>query len=184
MILENEKEIIKKAKKDIYYFDLLYKEYYPKINNFVFHRVHEESIKNEIVSNVFFKAMNKINLFRFLDSKKVCFSSWLYRIAINEINQYYRNRKRDKKIQQNYFENNSIHYQNETIPKINYDIVKNNLCKLKIEDQHLIALRYFEKMSYAEISEIVNKSEGALKVRVHRALKKLKEYINREMKNG
>lgn len=181
--MENEKEIINKAKKDIYYFDLLYKEYYPRINNFVYHRVNEDSVKNEIVSNVFFKAMKKIDLFRIIDSKKVAFSSWLYRIAVNEINQYYRNRKRTLKIQQNYFKNASVHYNHEEIPHVNYEIVKRNLLKLKVEDQHIIAFRYLEKISYEEISEIMNKSEGALKVKLHRALKKLKEHISRETHN-
>ena len=127
--------------------------------------------------------MSKINLFRIIDSKRIAFSSWLYRIAVNEINQYYRNQKRQRKIQQNYFKNTEIHYNNEEIPKIDYEIVKRNMQKLKAGDQDIIALRYFEKMSYEDISEIMNKSEGALKVKLHRALNRLKEHISKESQN-
>jgi len=50
-----EKEAIKKAKQDRESFEFLYSKYFPKINNFVFHRVKDKCIKEEIVSNTFLK---------------------------------------------------------------------------------------------------------------------------------
>ncbi len=177
--MNTEKDRIIKAKKNLREFDYLYRKYFPKINNFVFHRVTDESVRNEIVSNVFFKAMKRLSLFRFLDSKRCSFSSWLYRIAVNEVNQYYRNRKRDEKIREMHKLNPEPISSNE----LNFEIVRKKIETFNLEEQNLIALRFFEKLSYKDIAEISKKKEGAVKVRIHRILNKLRESLKREIKN-
>ena len=178
--MDSERRIIARAKKDIREFDFLYRKYFPKINSFVYHRVIEDDqIKNEIISNVFFKAMNKLHLYRFLDSKKCSFSSWLYRIAVNEINQFYRNRKRNAKINQEYLINQ--------VPVAksypDFEIVRKKMKILTTEEQNLVTLRFFEKMKYREIAEILKKNENAVKVRMHRIINKLRDALQEEFKN-
>lgn len=178
--MDREREMILNAKKDINQFDYLYSKYYPKINSFIFHRVKEESVRNEIVSNVFFKAMKRLSIFRFYDSRNCGFSSWLYRIALSELSQYFYERKREKKIQDNFEWN---------LPKgkpieIDYSIVQKFQMNLKQDEQNLISLRFYEKLSYAEISEILKKKEGAVKVQTHRLLKKLRKKIEKEIDDG
>jgi RNA polymerase sigma-70 factor, ECF subfamily len=179
--LDTEITRIFKAKKDIREFDYFYKKYFPRINNFVFHRVYDEDVKNEIVSNVFFKAMKKLNKFRIFDVNKVTFSSWLYRIAVNEINQYFRNNKRTQKIENMCKHNYLKSSEKEEIKSISFETVKDHMLNLPVDDQNLITLRYFEKLSYQELAEIFKKSEGALKVKLHRALNKLRDLLNKEL---
>jgi RNA polymerase sigma-70 factor, ECF subfamily len=178
--LDSEREIIKRAKKNIGDFDMLYEMYFPKINNFVYHRVYDDAVKNEIVSNVFFKAMKKLNLFRFLDSKKCTFSSWLYRIAVNEINQYFRDRKRDRTLVDKFINKQP----DKGDPVIDFKIVKQKMTVLSTEEQNLIALKYFEKLKHKEISEIYKISESNVKVRLHRAMKKLRYELKDEVSYG
>lgn len=168
-----------RAKTDLKEFDYLYRKYFPKINNFVFHRVNNESDRHEIVSNVFFKAMKKISLFHYLDSRKCSFSSWLYRIAVNEINQFYRNVKRSQKIIDTY----AFNQVEGSEMGISYELVRKRLQSFGAEEQNMIALKYFEKLSYKEMGEIYKKSEGAIKVKVHRLISKLREDINKEIEN-
>jgi len=177
--LDREREMILNAKKDINQFDYLYQKYYPKINSFVFHRVKEESVRNEIVSNVFFKAMKRLVVFRFYDSRNCGFSSWLYRIALSELSQYFYERKREKRIHDNFKWNLPI-----GIPiEIDYSIVEKFMAELKLDEQNLISLRFYEKLSYIEIGEILKKKEGTVKVQTHRILKKLRKKIEREIDN-
>jgi len=172
-----------RAKKDIREFDHLYRKYFPMINNFVFHRVGNEDVKNEIVSNVFFKAMKKLYMFRILDVNKVSFSSWLYRISLNEINQYFRNNKRNTKIKTMY-EHNYVKPANDAEKSnLTFEEVRKYMLNLSIDEQNLITLRYFEKQSYQELSEIFKKTEGALKVKLHRALNKLRDLLSKEKKD-
>jgi len=174
--LESEKKIILKAKKDIKAFDYLYRKYFPKINNFVFHRVNEEADKNDIVSNVFFKAMKRLPLFRFQPAERCLFSAWLFRIAVNEINQYYRNHKREEKVRNKL--KNSPQPVSQTDSEINFDIVKEEMRNLTLYEQHLISLRFFEKMKNKEIAQILGKKESTIKVQVYRTINKLRKLLN------
>ncbi len=175
--MDREREMILKAKKDITQFDYLYSKYYPKINNFIYHRVKEEPVRNEIVSNVFFKAMKRLVIFRFYDSRNCGFSSWLYRIALNELSQYFYERKREKTIHDNFEWNLPTGKPIE----VDYSIVEKFLNELNPDQQNLISLRFYEKLSYAEIGEILKKKEGAIKVQTHRLLKKLRKRIEKEI---
>ncbi len=173
--MESEKKIILKAKKDIKAFDYLYRKYFPKINNFVFHRVNEEAAKNDIVSNVFFKAMKRLPLYRFKNSRNCAFSSWLFKIAVNEINQYYRNEKREGSIRNNL--KNNFQPVSKTLPEIDFDIIKEKMRNLSLYEQHLISLRFFEKMKNKEIAQILGKKESTIKVQVHRTINKLRNIL-------
>lgn len=175
--MDQEREKVIRAKTDLKEFDYLYRKYFPKINNFVFHRVNNESDRQEIVSNVFFKAMKKLSLFRYLDSKNSSFSAWLYRIAVNEINQFYRNQKRGERI----MEMHEFNHVEGSDMGISFELVQSKLQMFKQEDQNLIALKYYEKLSYKELGEIYKKSEGAMKVKTHRLLSRLRESLEKEI---
>ena len=177
--MDTEKNRIIKAKKDLQEFDYLYRKYYPIMNNFVFHRVNDEAVRNEVVSNIFFKAMKRLSLFRFLDSRKCSFSSWLYRIAVNEVNQFYRNMKRENNIRESVKWNT---VEGEDI-QFNYDVIQRKIAAFKTDEQNLITLRYFEKLSYKEIADIYKKKEGTIKVQMHRLLKKLRCNVEKEIAN-
>jgi len=176
-----ERELVKRAKQDIQAFDELYRIYYPKINNFVFHRTYDEDVRNEIVSNVFYKAMKNLYRFKFLDSHRSSFSSWLYRIAVSEINQYYRDRKRDFKL---VMKKKNDRPDDPTVYPYEFKYVKQCLSYLTPFEQNLVALKYFEKKSYRELSEIFGKKENALKVKMHRSMKKLKNILEQEKDHG
>ena len=177
--MDTERNSIIRAKKDLQEFDYLYRKYYPIMNNFIFHRVNDEAVRNEIVSNVFFKAMKRLSLFRFLDSRKCSFSSWLYRIAVNEVNQFYRNMKRENNIRESVKWNT---VEGEDI-QFNYDVIQRKIAAFKTDEQNLITLRYFEKLSYKEIADIYKKKEGTIKVQMHRLLKKLRCNVEKEIAN-
>ncbi|MDO9576493.1 MAG: sigma-70 family RNA polymerase sigma factor [Candidatus Cloacimonadales bacterium] len=175
--MDQEREKVIQAKKNLKEFDYLYRKYFPKINNFVYHRVNNESDRQEIVSNVFFKTMKKLSLFRYLDSKNSSFSAWLYRIAVNEINQFYRNQKRGERI----VDMHEFNHVEGTDMSINFELVQSKMQMFKQEDQNLIALKYYEKLSYKELGDIYKKSEGAMKVKMHRLLSKLRDSLEKEI---
>ena len=181
--MDSEREAIKRAKRDLGEFDSLYRKYFPRINNFVFHRVDDETVRADIVSDVFFKAMKKLTLFRFIDSRRCSFSSWLYRIAVNEVNQYYRDSRRDQMVLKEYRLNTVRDLQSglgDCEDTLNYEVIRERMKRLSPEEQNLLTLRFFEKKSYRELAEIFSKKEGALKVRVHRIINKLRASVERE----
>ena len=172
-----ERELVLRAKKDISAFDQIYEMNFQKIFRFVMTRVNNRDIAEEIVSNVFYKAMSKLHMFRW---KSIPFSAWLYRIAANEISNYFRRQKRGGKIADRVMVEMEVEAPPEEEP-ISYEFIHAYIKQLPEKDQDIVVLRYFEKLSFAEIAEITGKKENTLRVNLHRALKKLESLIPEEV---
>jgi len=175
----SEKKLILKAKKDLSAFGEVYQKYYPKINNFVYHRVNDDAARNEIVSNIFFKAMKNLPKYRFVNEEKCSFSSWLFRIAVNETNQYFRNEKRNNAMRDKLFEKQSN--EGEKLIDLDFETLKEAIQTLPLYEQNLISLRFFEKMKHKEIAEILKQKEGTVKVQMHRTLGKLRDFLQGDL---
>jgi RNA polymerase sigma-70 factor (ECF subfamily) len=175
-MMTDEKELVLRAQKDVAAFEAVYDRYFPEVFRFVMHRTGDRDITEEVVANVFFKAMRKIGLFRW---KSIPFSAWLYRIAANEIANHYRAEKRRRNLDR------SLTVESEVAPStsedpFSYEFIHTYLRQLPQADQNLITLRYFEKKDYAELASIFGKRESTLRVNLHRALRKLEHLIPRE----
>ena len=178
--MHSEQHIVEKAKKDPKVFGQLYDVYYPKIFGYIFRVTGDYSTSCDITSETFLKAWLKINSFTW---QGVSISSWFFKIATNELNQYFRK----KKYIPYTLIDLSVTDLNSSDKQINF---KNALTKIELEDefrnvhqklkmlspkyQKVLALRYFEEMSIKEISEIMDKKEGTVKSLLSRGLTKLK----------
>jgi len=89
-ILEEQK-LVEAAKKSDEAFGKLYDRYFDGVYGFVFRRTDDEDVAGDLTSQAFLKAMQNLNRYEF---RGLPFSAWLYRIASNEVNKYYRKKKR------------------------------------------------------------------------------------------
>ncbi len=186
MDLKEEKELIKKAQKDPEIFAKLYDEHYPKIFGYILKRVANFEIAQDITSETFFKALKKLCQFRWWN---ISFSAWLYRIANNEIANYYRKNRylvsleilQDEKgfepIALHNPETEFLEAQEKLKKEQDFLKVQEKIAQLPIRYQEVITLRFFEKKKIKEISEILGKKEGTIKSLLHRGLEKLKSLI-------
>ncbi len=167
----SEVEEIEQAKQDARKFEPLYLRYYEPIIKFVYKRVEDIDDCREITAVVFSKAINNISSYKY---QGFPFSSWLYRIAINEVTQFYRDKTKlriislsDKNL------NNVIEDSGENGKEL-IVVLKKALLYLNEEELNLIELRYFEERAFSEVGEIIGISEGNAKIRTYRVLDKLK----------
>lgn len=172
--IELELSYIKKAKDDRRFFAPLYEKYYKQIFFFVFKKVQDESITGDLTSKTFLKAMLNIDKFQY---KGFPFSSWLYRIASNEVNMFFRESK--KAILVEVLEKDIISIVNEfeETQEADLTIVLSLLEKLPNEQKELIELRFFDELSFKEIADIYEISEANAKMKVYRILSKLEKEI-------
>ena len=173
----SEEEIVMLAKEDPAYFDFLYRKYFQAIFLFINRRTAREQLTKDIVQNTFIKAMLNIHKFEY---KGFPFSSWLYRIALNELNQYFRDKNTTRMIS---FDSKEIpetlEIDDEQVDKdALISILMNEIDQLKETDLLLIEMHFFEKRSYKEISEILDIKEGNAKVKVHRIKERIRKRIN------
>ena len=182
MDLEQEKNLVERAKNDIEAFGQLYDTYYSQILGYVLKRTANIEFTQDITSEVFFKALNSLQKFQW---RGVPFSAWLYRIANNEISNHFRkNGKRQLELDKI---SNSITYsepssesevlaaENELKKYEDFLILHENIARLPARYQEVIVLRFFENKRIHEIAEILGKREGTVKSLLHRCLEKLRK---------
>ncbi len=176
--LISEVDQIKLAQQNPKDFEPLYKKYFLQIYKFVYSRIGSESNAKEITSLAFTKAL--VNVGKYKD-KGFPFSSWLYRIARNEINDFYR---RNQKQKCSVVSTEELFHLKDEID-VHHDHSDERMQKLVVllnsleEDEiELIELKYFEKRPYKEIAEITGLSESNVRVKTHRIVQKLKTKNN------
>jgi len=130
----------------------------------------------EVAQDVFLKVYN--NLAGFEGTAK--FSSWLYRIAYNTALTKIRNRKEEVKTLDG-FELSSTSMNSAVLNEAEQVFTKEYLDKainlLEPDESTLITLFYLSEQSLEEIAQVLNIEANAVKVRLHRARKKLREKL-------
>lgn len=183
--LNEERELVKQAQKAPDAFAELYDRYYAGIFGYCLRRTADLETAQDMTSETFVKALNKLWQFRW---RNVSFSSWLYKIAANEINQYFRKAGHKKSVsleelQEQGFEPIStsdpetelIEAQEELRQYQDFLEIQVKLVELPARYQEVIALRFFEKKQIKEIAEILGKKEGTVKSLLSRAVEKLRQ---------
>lgn len=171
-----EKQVIEAAKKNPARFAPLYNKYYKPIFIFVFKKLKDEELTGDITSRVFLKAL--LNIDKYQD-RGFPFSSWLYKIASNEVNMHFRKANKKQQVELNEKDLKVLMDEVEVgrTDDEHLEIVISALNQLPLEVSELIDLRFFEKRSFKEIGEIIGTSEGNAKIKTYRALDKLRKLL-------
>lgn len=180
--LKKEKELVKLAQKEPEVFSQLYEENYSKIFGYILKRTANLEVAQDITSETFFKVLKNIRKFKW---KNIPFSAWLYRIASNEIANYFRKNKYQpvsfEKISEPISLSNPqieiIEAEEELARQKEFLELHQKISKLPQSYQEVIALRFFEKKKIKEITEILGKKEGTVKSLLHRGIEKLKNLM-------
>jgi RNA polymerase sigma-70 factor (ECF subfamily) len=166
--------------KKIFYY--LIKRYERKLLRYI-NRISDitQPESEDILQDIFIKVYCNLNGF----NQKLKFSSWIYRIAHNEIiNFYQKNKSRLQKshLQLNHSDiNNLSHIINDEsypyqalISREKADKIKELLEKLPHKYREVLVLRYLEGKKYTEISDILRKPPGTVAILINRAKSKFK----------
>lgn len=157
-------------------FGELYSAYLDRIYRYVFYQVNDKMIAEDITEEVFIKAWKEIKSCR---GREKTFSSWLYRIAHNHLVNTLRGNNRIMSLEKE----NSIEI---TDPKqgidtsIEYRELLEKIASLPRNQKQIIILKFIEGLDNREISAIMGKREGAIRVSQMRALTTLREELTEE----
>ena len=181
MNLEQERNLIEKARNSAEAFGELYDIYYDQIFGYALRRTADIDTAKDITSAVFFNALRHIKNYRW---QGIPFSHWLYRIANREIVDHY-NRKKHEVLgnsKEIYLEaQNSDGWrasgENELRKYEDYLDLQRYISKLPTKYQEVITLKYFEDKDIKEISSILHKPEGTVKSLLHRGIEKLRKMM-------
>ncbi len=139
--------------------------------------IHEDA--DDITQDTFIKAFRHIQRFK---GESGIFT-WLYRIATNESLNFLEKKKKRFWFPLEDYEKKMSNYLDNS-PHINGDqiqvLLQKTLLKLPEKQRLVFNLKYFEDLSYEEISHITQTSVGALKASYHHAVKKIEKEIQSE----
>ncbi len=171
--LLSENDIVEAAKKDPKQFVVLYKKYYEQIFRYIHQRMDDKEMAFDITSQVFLKAMINLPKYKY---KGVPFSSWLYRIAMSEVYQSFKDKKSTRTVN---VDTSNVEDIIEEVEEDNTGEMREALLEVigdlpEVELQ-IIEMRYFEKRSYREIGDILGMTENNAKVKAYRIVEKLKK---------
>ncbi len=135
-------------------------------------KTHENT--DDVLQNTFIKIYKNLKNFRY-DSRLF---SWMYRIAVNESLNFLKKQKKhlntdgqDELI--NLLKSDPYYDGDEILLQL-----EKALLKLPPRQQEIFRLKYFSRMKYEDIAELLNISVGSLKATYHLAVKKIKNELN------
>ena len=135
---------------------------------------HEDA--NDVLQDCLVKVYRKFSSFRGQSQ----LYTWLYRIATNEALSFLRKQKR-KQVQS--IDDDDLHLADRLTADPYFDgnqaqaQLQQALGTLPDKQRVVFNLRYFESMSYREMSDILGTSTGALKASYHHAVKKIEKSV-------
>lgn len=171
-VLQQEWLEIQAAQQDRSKFRPLYQRYYEPIFRFIFRRTADEALSADICSQVFLKALQRLESYSF---QGVPFSAWLFRIASNEIAQHFRKTQKQRvvSVEDTQLSDLAEEIEQSDLPDLQPALLT-LLDDLKDKDLQLIELRFFEQRPFKEIADILDITESNAKVRTYRILERMK----------
>ena len=157
----------------------LYERYSKVLFAYFFKLTGMQATSEDLVNDTFFKIIKNREKFKGTGKFKI----WMFKIARSVFVDHYKKNKpfvltdnyREQKKEINQYDDTSAAYEATE----NDQLLHNALLKLKRNEREILILSNFDGLKYKEIAEILKCSEGAVKVRVFRALQNLRViYLN------
>ncbi|MFD2935914.1 RNA polymerase sigma factor [Spirosoma flavum] len=162
---------------------LLFERYNRPLFGFLFHMTSQHEASEDMLQTVFYRMLK----YRHTFTGDGEFRSWMYHLARNVLVDHSKQNKRSaqqynladvaEKIGGGPAADERILKQQEL------ETLHNAMARLSTENREVLVLSRFQELKYDEIARVLNTTEGAVKVRVHRAMKELKK-IYLTIENG
>ena len=165
-------------------FEKFYNKHIDKVYRYVFFRSRDKETAEDLVSEIFIKALNKFYTY----DKNISSSAWIMTITKNHLANYWRDKKETISLDVEYSANDEQPIQQSDkilLKRSQYFFRKKQdtedlhelLGKLNKEDKEIVTLHYLCGYKYSEIAEMKDIKLSAVKVASWRAIKKLKDVI-------
>ena len=179
--MQEEESLIRRAQqRDQVALTQLYEENFDRIYRYIVLKIGDRTEAEDMTQQVFLNALQSISGYKF---KGMPFSSWLYRIAHNQIVDYLR--KRSRRIMVPLDESLPIpdsdpEPQIQVEMKFEIEEVAVAARKLTPSQQEVISLRFASELSIQECAAVMHKTEGAIKALQHSAICALRKILSPE----
>ena len=175
---EEERLLVERAKSDPHAFGELYDRHVQQIYRFVYSRLREQGAAEDVTSEVFVRAMRSLP--RYQDTGRP-FTAWLYQIAANLVNDRYRSARPTSDIDEAYGLSAPLPEMHELAAR--RDLIRRIgtvIDTLPPAQRTAMVLKFQEDMKIEDIAAALGKSEGAVKLLIHRGVTRVRAEVPRE----
>jgi RNA polymerase sigma-70 factor (ECF subfamily) len=157
----------------------LYDEYAPLIYAYLYRRVQDAQIAEDLTGDVFVRMLQAVQAERFWHTS---FRGWLYRIAHNLLVDHYRKQPPtptlmlDERLVADQEDLDSA-----VAERLSHQRLRSAISRLTSNQQQVLALRFGERLTAREVSELMGKSVSAIEALQHRALAALRRILEKDV---
>ena len=156
----------------------LFQRYAPMLMRLTIRHLRSEELAREVVQQTFFQVHAARNDFR--QDRKL--RPWVFTIAMNLVREHYRKKKRRKETDLDEAREPATEAERGPLEqKERAKLLRSAMERLPQSQREVVELHWFEERPFAEVAQIVGSTEGAVRVRAHRAYKRLKELLGKEL---
>jgi RNA polymerase sigma-70 factor (ECF subfamily) len=159
------------AKVDPHAFGELYERYYARVYRYVFHRLANPTDAEDITALVFMKALEALPSYQ---SRRNTFAPWLFRITRNAVIDHYRRRRFQTSIDDLEHHSSEFDPAGHVLNCERSEELAALVRHLSDEQRDVVLLRFAGDLSFAEIGAVLKKNEPAVRMLLHRGLRKMK----------
>jgi RNA polymerase sigma-70 factor (ECF subfamily) len=155
----------------------IYEEFFPRIYRFIALKVRNRTEAEDLTEQVFLKALEACPSFKWRGAP---ISSWLFRIAHNQVIDYYRTDKSRRLLPlDESLVSDGINP--EKAAEINWEVRQAIIAvsELTQAQRNVIELRFAGGLSTAEVAKVLGKRQGAVKALQHSAIAALRKKLSR-----
>jgi len=174
--VQDEESLVQRAKEhDEAALTQLYEENFDKIYRYTVLKIGDRTEAEDMTQQVFLKAFKSISGYR---SKGRPFSSWLFRIAHNQVVDYWRKKSKRATVPlEETLVGSSSNPSSEAERKMDIESLVAATRRLTDMQREVISLRFAGGLSVVEVAKAMGKSEGAIKALQHSAIVSLRKIM-------
>lgn len=162
-------------------FGEVYDAFFTAIHKYVSYKVSEDHV-DDVTATVFIKAWTRLKKYK---KTHASFNSWIFRIAHNTVVDHYRTNKEFYELEERIASSDeSLHPKRITEMGLNGARVQRALKSLNQKYQEVVVMKYINDLNNKDIADILNTNESNVRTLQHRALKKLKVFLEEEERDA
>jgi RNA polymerase sigma-70 factor, ECF subfamily len=166
------------AERDTEAFAMLYQENLDTVYRFVFFKVSNHAVAEDVTADVFAKAWANIERFEW---RNLPFQHWLLRIARNAVIDYWRSSKPTRSVDELYdTASGEVSPDDAVVRDLESERLRRAMEQLPDEQRDVLLLRFVEGFSHADVAAVLGKSVVAVRQIQVRALQRLKKILSDE----
>lgn len=171
MAPERERALVSAARTDPRAFAELYDYYLPRIYGFIYRRIQERPVAEDITATTFQRGLEALRRGTFRNDS---FGGWLYRVAANGVVDHVRAGNRVVPIDESAADEPSFEAFASAIER---DELRAAMHRLPDPHRRVLLLRFFDDLDVEEICSVLGCSRRTFAVKLHRALAALRGVI-------